>query len=221
MINFFKKSKLNLPKYWLDYKNLFNTKLPENIEDITFVVLDTETTGFSYEEDRMLCIGALKLKNSDINIGDSFEVFIHQDHYNQETAEIHGILKEGKATRLEELETLKLFLAYLKNSVIVAHHAGFDVTFINTALERHGLPKLKNKILDTSTLYKKTLIRSNLLVKKEHYSLDELAEKFSISVKDRHTALGDAYITAIAFLKILAKLKEKKITTLKQLLRIY
>ncbi|MCL5244996.1 3'-5' exonuclease [Cellulophaga sp. 20_2_10] len=221
MRNFFKKSKLDLPDYWRSYENLFDAKLPEKIEDITFVVLDTETTGFSYEEDRMLCIGALKLKNNDINVGDSFEVFIHQDHYNQQTAEIHGILKEGKATRLEELETLKLFLAYLGNSVIVAHHAGFDVTFINTALERYSLPKLKNKILDTSTLYKKTLIRSNLLVKKEHYSLDELAEKFNLSVKDRHTALGDAYITAIAFLKILSKLKEKNISTLKQLLRIY
>ncbi|SFW42701.1 3'-5' exonuclease [Cellulophaga fucicola] len=221
MINFFKKKNTDLPDFWVNYENLFVTKQDQKLEDITFVVLDTETTGFSYEEDRMLCIGALKLIKNNINVSTSFEIFIHQDHYNQQTAEIHGILKEGKATRLEELETLKLFIAYLGNGVIVAHHAGFDVTFINTALERHGLPKLKNKILDTSTLYKKTLIRSNLLHKKEHYSLDELAEKFNISVKDRHTALGDAYITAIAFLKILSKLKEKNISTLKQLLRIY
>ena len=45
---------------------------------------------------------------------------------------------------------------------------------------------------------------------KDHYALDDLADKFDISKKDRHTAMGDAYITAIAFLKIVKKLKEKK-----------
>jgi DNA polymerase-3 subunit epsilon len=58
---------------------------------------------------------------------------------------------------------------------------------------------------------------SNLLERKENYSLDELADKFDICKKDRHTAMGDAYITAIAFLKILKKLREKKEITLKQL----
>ncbi|MDX1327283.1 MAG: 3'-5' exonuclease, partial [Arenibacter sp.] len=51
-------------------------------------------------------------------------------------------------------------------------------------------------------------------------SLDELAEKFDISRKDRHTAMGDAYITAIAFLKIKSRLKEKGVLRLKDLLKI-
>jgi DNA polymerase-3 subunit epsilon len=80
---------------------------------------------------------------------------------------------------------------------------------INKALERNGLPKLKNKYLDTVVLYKKSLIRSPLIERKDHYSLDELADKFNISKKDRHTALGDAYITALLFLKISKKIKEK------------
>jgi len=80
---------------------------------------------------------------------------------------------------------------------------------INKALERHGLPSLKNKSLDTVFLYKKSLLRSPLIERKEDYSLDELADKFNISKKDRHTALGDAYITALLFLKILKKMKEK------------
>ena len=90
---------------------------------------------------------------------------------------------------------------------------------INKALERNGLPILKNKSLDTAVLYKKTLLISNLLERKENYSLDELADKFEISKKDRHTAMGDAYITAIAFLKILNKLRHKKNVTLKQLFK--
>jgi DNA polymerase-3 subunit epsilon len=91
---------------------------------------------------------------------------------------------------------------------------------INRALERNGLPRLKNKVLDTSNLYKKTLLNSNVFKKKEHYSLDELAEKFDISKKDRHTALGDAYITAIAFLKIRSRLKGKGQLRIKDLLKM-
>jgi DNA polymerase-3 subunit epsilon len=90
---------------------------------------------------------------------------------------------------------------------------------INTALERNGLAKLTNKTLDTAVLYKRTLIKSNLLQHKDHYTLDDLADKFDISKKDRHTAMGDAYITAIAFLKIIRKLKEKNEIMLYQLFR--
>jgi DNA polymerase-3 subunit epsilon len=190
-----------------------------DINTTRFVVLDTETTGFDYENDRILCIGAIVLQNNRISIHDSFEIFIEQEHYNQATAQIHGILKDFVLDRPKELEALEQFLAFLGDSIIIAHHTKFDVTMINKALERNELPKLKNRTLDTAVLYKKTLIVSNLLEVKENYTLDDLADKFDISKKDRHTAMGDAYITAIAFLKILKKLREKKEITLKELFK--
>lgn len=191
----------------------------EDLNAIRFVVLDTETTGFDYETDRMLCIGAVVLQNNTISIQNSFEVFIQQEHYNKSTAQIHGILRASVLDRPNELEGLQQFLDFLGDSIIVAHHTYFDITMINKALERNGLPKLKNKTLDTALLYKKTLLYSPILVRKESYTLDELADKFDISKKDRHTAMGDAYITAIAFLKILNKLKVKKNFSLQQLFR--
>lgn len=190
-----------------------------DINTTRFVVLDTETTGFDYENDRILCIGAIVLQNNRISIQDSFEIFIEQEHYNQATAQIHGILKDFVLDRPKELEALEQFLAFLGDSIIIAHHTKFDVTMINKALERNELPKLKNRTLDTAVLYKKTLIVSNLLEVRENYTLDDLADKFDISKKDRHTAMGDAYITAIAFLKILKKLREKKEITLKELFK--
>ncbi|WP_394777080.1 PolC-type DNA polymerase III [Flavobacterium sp.] len=199
---------MSLFNFWKKKKNLFDENL--TIEETRFVVLDTETTGFDYDNDRILCIGALVLQNGVISIQDSFEVYLEQEHYDKATAQIHGILKAFVIQRPTELEALQQFLAFLGDSVIIAHHTIFDVTMINKALERNGLPELTNKHLDTAILYKRTLIKSHLFERKDHYTLDDLADKFDISKKDRHTALGDAYITAIAFLKIVKKLKEKK-----------
>ncbi|KAF2334919.1 3'-5' exonuclease [Flavobacterium daemonense] len=206
LFNFFKKE-----------ENLFDESV--TIENTRFVVLDTETTGFDYENDRILCIGALVLQNGIIAIQNSFEVYVKQDHYDKSTAQIHGILKAFVVQRPTELEALEQFLSFLGDAVIIAHHTVFDVTMINKALERNGLPELTNKRLDTAILYKKTLIKSHLFERKDHYTLDDLADKFDISKKDRHTALGDAYITAIAFLKIIKKLKEKKEINLNSLFK--
>ncbi|WP_396181372.1 PolC-type DNA polymerase III [Flavobacterium fluvii] len=219
MMSFSKIIKTILSYIWDTSDKSSDYDLLVDINSTRFVVLDTETTGFDYENDRILCIGAIVLQNNRISIQDSFEIYIEQEHYNKATAQIHGILKDFVLDRPKELEALQQFLAFLGDSIIIAHHAKFDVTMINKALERNGLPELKNKSLDTAILYKKTLITSYLLERKEHYTLDDLADKFDISKKDRHTAMGDAYITAIAFLKILKKLREKEEVTWKQLFK--
>lgn len=209
---------MSLFNFWKkEETNLFDENI--TIEETRFVVLDTETTGFDYDNDRILCIGALVLQNGIINVQESFEVYLEQDHYDKSTAQIHGILKDLLIKRPTELEALQQFLDFLGDSIIIAHHTIFDVTMINKALERNGLPHLTNKTLDTAYLYKKTLIQSHLFERKDHYTLDDLADKFDISKKDRHTALGDAYITAIAFLKIVKKLKEKKAVNLNMLFK--
>ncbi|WP_411030418.1 PolC-type DNA polymerase III [Spongiimicrobium sp. 3-5] len=215
----FKNNKTSLPDFWRQYIGSFKEKPTTDVDQLTFVVLDTETTGFDYKQDRILSIGALKLRNNNMAINESLEVYVDQEYYNAETAEIHGILKKGKMKKVSEEEALEILLLYLGNAVIVAHHAQFDINMLNKALNRHQLPKLMNQVLDTSHLYKKTLLKSNLLEKKEHYTLDELAEKFDISKADRHTAMGDAYITSIIFLKVLSKLKDKREIDLKYLLK--
>ena len=212
IFSFFKNTRTkpatNHPQFWIDYEALFSKD--QNIDSQSkFIVLDTETTGFDYENDRILCIGAVILEKGHIAVKKSFEVYLIQEHYNSDSTPIHGILKEEKKAKVTEIEALKNFLSYIGNAPIIAHHTMFDVNMINKALDRNGLLPLKNKLLDTVVLYKKSLLRSPLIERKDHYSLDELADKFNISKKDRHTALGDAYITALLFLKIFKKLKEK------------
>ena len=200
------RKKKEYPEYWNEYEASFRNGLSKNISNISFVVLDTETTGFDLRNDRILSIGALKIKNGTMKAKESFEIFIEQNHFNEKTVSIHGILKKGKVKQVSELEGLKRLLYLLKNAVLIAHHVGFDVGMLNQALKRNGLPKLKNRTLDTAVLYNRSLPKSEQKIN-GHFTLDELAEKFDINTADRHTALGDAYITGIAFLHVLSKLK--------------
>lgn len=211
MWKWFKKNTNNedLPYFWQNYARSFEEKLPEKISDIRFTVFDTETTGFNYEEDRILSIGAVRIEDKSIEISDNFEVFLEQTKFNPETVKIHGLIQNEKFKKISELEALKKFLSYIQNSVLVAHHAGFDIKMINKALQRNSLPKLKNKVLDTSILYKKTRITTNLIDRDKVYSLDEIAEAYNIDLTDRHTASGDAFITALIFMKLINKIKTK------------
>ena len=206
--NWFKKKKNReeLPFFWQNYARSFEEKLPNHISDIRFVVFDTETTGFDFNEDRILSIGAVRVENQSIEISDNFEVFLKQYKFNPETVKIHGIIQNEKFTKISEFEALKRFLSYIQNSVLVAHHAGFDIKMINKALSRHNLPKLKNRILDTAVLYKKTRIMTNFIDRDKVYSLDEIAEAYNIDLIDRHTASGDAFLTAFIFMKLLSRL---------------
>ncbi|MDF1517208.1 MAG: exonuclease domain-containing protein, partial [Lutibacter sp.] len=112
MIQFFKKKQT--PKFWEDHiYKVQNSKKYSNFEDIRFVALDTETTGFDYENDRILCIGAVAIKNNKILVSDAFEIYIKQDVFNKETVKIHGIRKDGDEEKLSEEEVIIKFINYL------------------------------------------------------------------------------------------------------------
>lgn len=220
MFNFFKNKNQDHPEVWKLYEAKFQEELPALVSQTQFVVFDTETTGFDYKNDRILSIGAVKLKSNALDVSQTFEHYLQQEKFNPEAVKIHGILRNEKTESLTEEEALKAFLRYIGHAVLVAHHANFDVRMVNAGLKRMGLPKLKNEVLDTGYLYKKTLLNSNLIDREKNYSLDEIAEAYIIDVKDRHTAIGDAFITAIAFLKILGKLDRNREMKLKELLKL-
>ncbi|MCL7754361.1 3'-5' exonuclease [Polaribacter sp. Z022] len=193
------------PPFWDSYLNYFKEEQNTNLEEIRFVIFDTETTGLDTKNDRILSIGTIAVINNTIKVNDNLENYLNQDFFNTETVKIHGLLSDKKENKIEEKEAIIQFLEHIKNAILVAHHAAFDITMINNALIRLNLPKLKNKVLDTGQLYKKT----KKVTTQNHFSLDQLAEKFNIPLHDRHTASGDAYITAILFVKLIVILKKE------------
>lgn len=216
----FKKEKSKAPEFWTRYEQCLVKPLPEFVDEARFIILDTETTGFDRISDRILSIGAVSVQNNTIDLAGSFEIYLQQDVFNPESIKIHGIIRNERVERSSEEEAIKAFLGYIGNGVLVAHHAGFDIGMLNQALKRMSLPKLKNRVLDTGVLYKNTRLSSNLINKDQPYSLDDIADAYLIETKDRHTAAGDAYITAIAFMKIISRLKKGERLSLKRLLNL-
>jgi len=144
------------------------------------------------------------VENGEICLDDSFEALLKMD-YNHASVTVHGITREEASAGMDEPEALELFLDYLKDGVIVGHHIGHDVQTINVALQRHFDMELRNRALDTMDL---TLhlnddgaFREQTMAK--GFDLDGLCDMFGIAPHDRHTAGGDAFITAQVFLRLL------------------
>jgi len=214
MLNFFKRKKY--PEFWKKHIDAIeNCKKYSNYESIRFVCLDTETTGFDYENDRILCIGAVAIKNNKILVSDSFEVYIQQEVFNKETVKIHGIRRNGNEVKVTEEEALISFLEYLDDAIIIAHHTKFDMTMINNALKRIHVGPIISKQLDTNYIHKKIATENQF---KKLFSLDELCAIYHVKMHDRHTALGDALITAYIFLKLTYKYKKNNVLNLTELI---
>lgn len=199
-LNWFNKIVKEHPKFWETYLTYFEEN---QSKEKRYVVFDCETTGLDHKSDRILSIGAVAIQNNEIIVSDYLEVFLHQEVFKAETVPIHGILREGKEEKIVEAEAVIRFLEFVKDATLVGHHVDFDIEMINQSLTRLDLGKLKNQSMDTDIMYQKL----KYLPYEQHTSLDELCTIYKIKKSDRHTASGDAFITALLFLKLKRKLE--------------
>jgi DNA polymerase-3 subunit epsilon len=191
-------------------------------EQVRFVVLDTETTGLDPRRDRIITIGAVAVHDGEILLDDAFEALL-KVAYNNASVTVHGITRDEAVDGMDEPEALALFLDYLGDGVIVGHHIGHDIEALNCACERHFNLKLKNRSLDTMDL---TLHLNDGGAFADRpmaagFSLDALCEMFNVVPHDRHTAGGDAFITAQIFLRLLRAARAIGRDTLESLCRPY
>ena len=183
---------------------------------VKVAVLDAETTGLDVSRDRMLSLGILRVTGNSISLSDKLEGYLPTPPGFEGSAAvpIHGIIPNSSRYRLsEEPQLLERLLDYLGSDPIVGHHIGFDIAVINAALERYGAGPLRNLVIDTGVLAKR-LRPAGYWTPDRDYSLDALARRYSIPLSDRHTALGDCYITAVLYLKLLRRLEVKRGKTL-------
>lgn len=195
MIDWLKNINKEYPEFWKAYLSKFDTKSKR------FVVLSTETTGLSLQNDVILSIGSFSVIDNSIHIADSFETILAQYKFFHDNGISNEFTLEAKMKKLSESEGIQAFVEFIGNAILVGHHIDFDVEMINVALERLGCGRLKNEALDIDIMYRKLTDINN-----KQFSLEELCEIYNIPKSDRNSSSEDAYKIALLFLKLKSRL---------------
>lgn len=194
------------PLFVVRYRQQFTGTWQEDtaIDHVRFVVLDSETTGLNPRTDRIVTIGAVAVQGGEIVLSDSFEALITIAH-NTSAVTVHGVTRDDSRRGIDEEQALSLFLDYLRDGVIVGHHIGHDIGTLDAGYERGWGFHLLNRSLDTMDLTLH-LERAGAFAGRppiRQFTLDALCTLFGVVPHDRHTASGDAFLTAQVFLRLL------------------
>ena len=181
------------------------------LSELTFTVFDTETTGLNPSQgDEIIQIGATRIVNGKLLRSESFEQLVDpQRPLAPESAKIHGITSEMLRGQPTIDKVLPAFHAFAADTVLIAHNAAFDMRFLQLKEEETGL-RFDHPVLDTLLL--SAVIHPN----QESHRLEAIAERLGLTIVGRHTALGDAIVTAEVFLKLVPLLADKGIRTLRE-----
>ncbi len=189
-----------------DLKEIVVNDKGQPIEDTTFVVFDIETTGFSPIKNKIIEIGAVKVRNGEIL--ERFSEFI-----NPEVPIPYRITKLTSITDDMVIDAptreviIPRFVEFCKDAVLVGHNVGFDISFINQNCKELGID------VDYTTVDTLWLSRYFFPLQAKH-TLDAVAKTLGVVLEHHHRAVDDAECTALIFNKFVPMLKEQKAETL-------
>lgn len=181
------------------------------LAELAYTVFDTETTGLQPSEgDEIIQVGATRIVAGKLRREDCFEQLVDpQRDIPAAGIPIHGITPEMVRGAPTIDTVLPAFHAFAQDTVLVAHNAAFDMRFLELKRERTGLA-FDQPVLDT------LLLSAVVHPQQQSHRLEAIAERLGVPVLGRHTALGDAMVTAEVFLKLIPLLAERGIHTLGQ-----
>lgn len=157
-----------------------------------FIVLDIETTGFSFLNDHIIQVSAIKYKNNE-KVDEFTEYVKPPTSIPESITELTGINNEKVADCRSINEVLIDLITFVSDDYLVCHNASFDIPFLQTKLKFYHLNLLTNKIIDTLPLAKQTIKEI------ENYKLPTLKRFLNIECPS-HNATYDCYVTAKLYL---------------------
>ena len=169
-------------------------ELGRPLADVTFCVIDLETTGGNRNDDMITEVGAVKVRGGE-TLG-TFQTLVNPGRAIPPQITILTGLSDALVYPAPRIETvLPSLLEFIGdtsdgNTVIVGHNVGFDVAFIRAALDRAGRPRLEGTIIDTVALARR-LVRDEV----PNCKLGTLADRLRLAHQPSHRALDDALAT--------------------------
>lgn len=188
-----------------------------DLSQTTFVIVDLETTGASPKKGSSITeIGAIKVKTGAVI--DQFESFVNPlAPIPEYITDLTGITNEmlKNAPIIDEIFPKFLeFVGHHDDSVLVAHNAPFDLSFLKSAAHELDLPWPKYRTLDTVIIARQVLSKEDV----PNCKLGTLAEFFGTKVEPNHRALDDAKATTEVLHGLIERLGSMDITTIDSLL---
>lgn len=188
--------------------------LTTRIDACVFTALDFETTGLSAARDRVVEIGAVRFKLGRIEA--EYATLVQpQVPIPELVIGVHGITDADVAEAPTFAAQAGAYTAFLGQSVLLAHHAAFDVAFHTCELRRAGLEPQQQLVLDTYHLARKVFPAA------PSYKLSALLEWQGIAMGQAHRALPDALACARLFEACVAVLPKAAETTLAELIKLH
>jgi DNA polymerase-3 subunit epsilon len=191
-----------------------------------YAVIDTELTGLDARRDAIVSLGGLRVAEGRIVLADRFYEEVRPDRgLTASSIVLHGITPDDVRERPGIAAVLSGFSAFCAADILLGHFIEIDLEFLSAALARAGLPPLANPVLDTWPLYDWLSSRSpddggSGLPRVQDPRLPALAGALGVPCRLEHNALGDAFVTAQVFQRLLRRLHRWGVTTTGELLRI-
>ncbi|MBX9912322.1 MAG: 3'-5' exonuclease [Pseudomonadaceae bacterium] len=176
-----------------------------------WVVLDLETSGLDLRRDQLLSIGAVVIEQGAIDLAQQFECTLHRaDHRVSASVLIHGIAPSEIANGVEPAEALLAFMEFLRDSPVLAFHAGFDRHMLARALKETLGLRLQHGFYDVAHWAPALCPQANIA----NGGLDDWTEYFALQVHQRHHASADALVTAELALILFSKARQQQLDNL-------
>jgi DNA polymerase-3 subunit epsilon len=181
------------------------------LEHAELVVFDLETTGLSARASRICEIGAVRVRN--LEIEDTFQTLVRPGvPLPAPISAITGIRDEELRHAPLVGDVARRFLSFAGGATLVAHNARFDVSFLDRQLERLNGRRLAVPALDTAALARR-LLDGRL----RRVGLASLSAFYGTSVEPCHRALPDALATAEVLIRLIGEAQERGARTLSDL----
>jgi DNA polymerase-3 subunit epsilon len=184
------------------------------LHDVTFVILDLETTGATPVDCEITEIGAVKYVGGEL-VG-TFQTLVNPDAIIPPMITVLTGITQAMVIEAPRIaEVLPTLFEFIGDAVIVGHNVRFDMSFLDTAAQRLGYGRFPNRRADTLALARR-LVQSEV----RNLRLSSLAAHFRSPVTPNHRALEDARATAHVFFELLDRAGTVGATHLEDLLRL-
>lgn len=185
------------------------------LSDQLFTIFDTETTGLSAKKgDKMIEIAAIQMRGGEIIAGKTFESFINPGRTIPFESTAVNKITDSMVVDAPRIETvLPQFMDFVGDSILVAHNAEFDMSFLGEELF------MTNPFAQPPEAFCTKLISRRLHPEEKFHNLDTLTYRYGLAApkEGRHRALADVLMLAEVFKKLL---EEARVSTVADLRRL-